>query len=338
MLSFFKILLLPLSCLYRAAVFFWDIYWRKARAVKLPCQVISVGNIAAGGTGKTPVVIYLARLAVKKGLKTAVVAGGYKRQARGLIKINSDSSWVDVGDEPLEIFRQADGADVYVCESKTKAAQQACRDGAQVIIIDDGFQHRRLYRDLDIVCLDWENPMASGRFLPYGLLREPSTALKRADIIIYSNYNDDANQPGYEIKAVAGKKIFRSVSKISRFKSINSSEEINIDRIAKSRVIAFCGLAAPEKFIGSLKRIGILPLKTINFRDHYRYAERDIDKLKKIAAERRASAFITTGKDAVKIESFDFGDFNVYYAMLEIEITDRTGRQLGEYLEDMSGL
>jgi len=160
-----KFILWKLSIIYRIVIFFWDMYWRNAKQVELPCKVISIGNITAGGTGKTPLAIYLAGLASKSGLKVAVVARGYKREGKGLIELHENSTWQKVGDEPLEIFRRIENVRVYVCQSKTRAAQQAFSDGAELILIDDGFQHRRLARDVNIVCLDWLKPLLSIRHM-----------------------------------------------------------------------------------------------------------------------------------------------------------------------------
>jgi tetraacyldisaccharide 4'-kinase len=333
-----RILLRPFSLVYRIAVFIWNLYWRNAKQVKLPCKVISVGNIVAGGTGKTPIVVYLANLASNLGLKTAVISRGYKRSGTGLVELNRNSNWLDVGDEPLEIFRRTDNVRVYVCKSKTEAAIKAASEGAELIIIDDGFQHRRLARDIDIVCLDWTNPLGPGGYLPYGLLREPPKALIRADIIIYTSYRNKSNQEK-QVKGPIGRiSLFWSSSHITGFKSLNSDKRASIDQISKERAIAFCGLGSPEKFEECLKQVNIRPAKFIRFRDHHHYTQDNIDKLKQTALEQKASIFITTFKDAVKIELLDFGKFDVYSAMLEIEIIDQFGKQQGDEFKARLGL
>ncbi|OQX91389.1 MAG: hypothetical protein B6D58_08310, partial [candidate division Zixibacteria bacterium 4484_95] len=129
-----RLFLWPFSLVYRGFVLLWDIYWRLAPKVKLPCKVISVGNIVAGGTGKTPIVIHIANLAARAGFKTAVVAKGYKRIEKGLIELDDKSNWLDAGDEPLEIFQNNKDVRVYVAGSKTKAARKAAIDGAELII------------------------------------------------------------------------------------------------------------------------------------------------------------------------------------------------------------
>jgi len=320
-----KFILWKLSIIYRIVIFFWDMYWRNAKQVELPCKVISIGNITAGGTGKTPLAIYLAGLASKSGLKVAVVARGYKREGKGLIELHENSTWQKVGDEPLEIFRRIENVRVYVCQSKTRAAQQAFSDGAELILIDDGFQHRRLARDVNIVCLDWLKPLGPGGYLPLGLLREPPQALKRADIIVYTSYDKNSRRKQRIDNIAVDKKTFFSSSTITGFINLRSGKENAVNEIGTKKIIAFCGLGSPEKFKNSLNDINIVPEKFVVFRDHHRYAQNDIDRLKKIASEHKADIFITTFKDAVKIESFNFGDYDIYSAMLEIKIIDQSG-------------
>ncbi len=333
-----KFILWKFSIIYRIVIFFWDLYWRNANQVKLPCKIISIGNITAGGTGKTPLAIYLARLASKSGLKTAVIARGYKRERKGLTELHENSTWLEVGDEPLEIFRVTENVRVYVCRSKTRAAQKAFSDGAELIIIDDGFQHRRLARDVNIVCLDCSRPLGPGGYLPLGLLREPPQALKRADIIVYTSYINNSHCEK-RIENIAGsKKAFFSSSSISAFVDLHSRKEASTDEISAKKIIAFCGLGSPEKFKNSLDDIKIVPEEFIAFDDHYRYTQDDIERLKNTALEHKANIFITTFKDAVKIEGFDFGDFDIYSAMMEIRIIDQSGADRSDEFRAEVGL
>lgn len=334
--SLLKTLLWPFSLVYGAIIFLWDLYYDQAKQVKLPCKVISVGNITVGGTGKTPLVIKIAKLSVKAGYKTAIVAKGYKRKAKGLIEISDNSAWGDAGDEPLEMIRSTDNVRVYVCESKTEAAIKAASDGAELIIIDDGFQHRRLYRDIDIVCLDWSNPLGPGGYIPYGKLREPPEALRRADIIIYTSYNDSHSMEKQTINNEGIIKLFWSSSKITGFQNIATGSLASIDEITTKRAIAFCGLGSPEKFSNSLGRISLKPINFIRFRDHHCYVQEEIDILIQVARKQKAEIFITTFKDAVKIEGLNFGDFDIYYARLEINVIDQFGsEQIDEFREKL---
>lgn len=275
-----------------------------------------------GGTGKTPVVRYIANLAVSRGYSTAVVARGYKRKSKGLIEVNDNSSWQDTGDEPLEIYRLTDKVRVYVHQSKTIAAKKACTDGAEVIIVDDGFQHRKLQRDINLVCLDWQKPYGPGGMLPLGLLREPRNNLKRADTILYTSY-DEQIKPVDTIKLEMPSLYVKS--SITCFKNLKSGAQKQFDDISGSKVLAFCGLANPAKFKSSLVQYGLEISKFITFKDHHNYSGHDVDLLLREAQNINADCLITTYKDAVKIESFDFGKFDIYSAMLDISIVDIKG-------------
>lgn len=318
-----RILLFPLTILYAVIIVVWDLYWRIIPAVKLPCKVISVGNIVAGGAGKTPMVIYIAKLAVKAGLKTAVVARGYKRREKGTIEVDDNSGWENVGDEPLEVFRAVPGIRVYVCKSKTEAARKAAADGAQIVIVDDGFQHRKLARDIDIVCLDSAKPFGSGWLLPSGRLREPKFALKRADALIFTSFENDNIFNDNLIKS-SKYKIFYSKSKIAHFNRLDNNSIIECDIVGQQKTIAFCGLADPEKFRKSLAKTGIVPQMFKYYDDHHRYSHFDIEMLMAMVKHKNADCLVTTRKDAVKLDSIAFGDVPVYYAFIDIAVSDET--------------
>jgi tetraacyldisaccharide 4'-kinase len=316
-----RISLFPFSILYLIIITVWDLYWRIAPKVKLPCKVISVGNIVAGGAGKTPVAIYIARLATAAGYKTAVVARGYKRQEKELLEVIAGSNWQEVGDEPLEIYRSVPGVRVYVCESKTEAAIKAAADGAEIIIIDDGFQHRNLARDIDIVCLDSANPFGPGGFLPYGRLREPKHSLKRANALVFTSPKKD-EKPIDSIEDYRNIVTFYSNSKTTGFIEVGTGRYQDCENIRRQKSIAFCGLANPNKFQSSLGIIGIRPLQFKYYDDHHRYSSFDIDYLIALLKNEHADCFVTTLKDAVKFDSVAFGSIPIYYAQMSIELNN----------------
>lgn len=326
------------SLLYRLAIAIWKLRWRYASKVKLGCKVISIGNIAVGGTGKTPLVIYIARLAVQAGYKTAVVAKGYKRTGDGPVKLNNQSTWQEAGDEPLEIFIQAPGVNVYVDKSKTAGARQALADGAAIIIIDDGFQHRRLGRDLDIVCLDWCRPLGPGGLLPLGTLREPQQALKRADAIVYTTFNPAAKPIERLPAKLEISPVFFASTEITGFINLKTRAVCSIRDIGKLKSLAFCGLAQPGKFQMSLAEIGVKPVAFIKFRDHYCYSQADLDGLGNQAKDLGVDCLLTTSKDSVKIRSLDFAGFDIYSAMLEISIRDNNGADQRSQFKEFLGL
>jgi tetraacyldisaccharide 4'-kinase len=309
MLRCLKYLLWPFSIAYGIVIFFWNTYWQTASKIKLPCRVISVGNIVAGGTGKTPLVIYLANLAV---------SSGYKRTGKGLVEVTHESDYQSVGDEPLEVCRRVPQAKVYVCESKTLAAQKAFADGAQLIIVDDGFQHRKLSRDCDIVCLDYKRPFDNGHLLPMGHLREYPKALARANCVIFTGSDKPVVSKSLKL-AKANLPTFYSRVKLACLVNLKTGEILSIEKATAVKSIAFCGLGSPEKFKSSLTQSGIVPIKFIAFDDHHTYAESDIEKLKAVAKTTGAKILITTHKDAVKLEQIDFSEYTLYYCLIEME-------------------
>jgi tetraacyldisaccharide 4'-kinase len=316
-----RILLSRASAIYMVAITVWDWYWRIVPQVKIPCKVISVGNIVAGGTGKTPLVIYIARLSVAAGYKTAVVARGYKRREKGLVEVTAESTWETVGDEPLEIFRSVRGLRVYVCESKTRAAQKAAAEGAQVVIVDDGFQHRKLARDIDIVCLDSNQPFGPGGYLPGGRLREPKRSLNRATALVFTSHDND-NLPIDKLFDDKKYQIFYCDTKISGFARLGSNEIINSETIAHQKSIAFCGLANPDKFNKSLQKANVSPAKFQTYDDHHCYSNFDIDFLIALAKNESANCLITTAKDAVKFDSVAFAETPLYYTQMSLALND----------------
>jgi len=320
-----RLILWKLSLIYRVSVFLWDQYWRRAKKVKLPGKVISIGNITAGGTGKTPLAIYVGNLLAEGGLRTAVVARGYGRPTTGLVEVNDDSTWLEVGDEPLEIYQRTKNVRVYVDKSKTRAAQKASADGADIIIVDDGFQHRKLHRDINIACLDWNEPFGPGGILPKGLLREPIEALRRADIIIYTNYNKAAAVKQAVPEFVKKIKHYYSSLAVSGLRDIKTGAVMNIAKFRNKTGAAFCGVGNAKKFWQSLYRANIRPVNFQVFQDHYRYNQTDIDKLIQLPGPLKLDYLITTYKDAVKIQSLDFKGYDVYSAELDISIIDEHG-------------
>lgn len=333
-----RFILWLLSLIYRLAIAVWNVRWLIGPQAKLKSKVISVGNLAVGGTGKTPLVTYIARLYLQAGYKTAVVARGYKREGEGLVELNSESTWQEVGDEPLEVLYKAVGSRVYVDKSKTRAAIKASSDGAEAIIIDDGFQHRKLHRDLDIVCLDWQKPLGPGGLLPSGTLREPIGALKRADAVIYTSYDKEIEPIDRLPDKLDLPTIFYITSEITGFLHLKSKAIVSNDEIRKKHPVAFCGLADPAKYRASLLRAGITPAVFVIFKDHHGYTQADYDELCQKADREEINCLITTFKDAVKIRSLDLHDFDVYSAELEISIGDKNGTDQSELFKEFLGL
>jgi tetraacyldisaccharide 4'-kinase len=255
---------------------------RVLKAHKLRGQVVSVGNISAGGAGKTPFVILLGGLLQQRGVAFDVLSRGYGRKTKGVLPVDSNGSPEEFGDEPLLIARRL-GCPVIVGESRFRAGLLAERKfGPQLHLLDDGFQHRSLARDFDIVLLTPED--LSDDLLPRGRLREPLSSLRRASAVVLSGDLDVSRLP---IPLGPVWRVRRDVQMGSSF----------------SRPVVFCGIARPQKFLQHLRSKGMVPVAEKFYPDHHAYSDADVEELLRLKTESRADGFITTEKDAVNLES-----------------------------------
>lgn len=251
---------------------------------RLAGPVISVGNISVGGSGKTPFVIMLGELLVERNIPIRVLSRGYRRSTHGVLRVNPQGTPEEFGDEPLLIARKLQRP-VIVGEDRYSAGlwaeQQLARAGLHPIhMLDDGFQHRKLHRDFDIVLLNREDP--DDRLLPAGRLREPLSSLHRADVVVV-----DPEFPMDRLPA-------------GDFQVWRVERRLEITAL-KHPVIAFCGIARPQRFFSELRGQGLDVREEVTFRDHHRYAIADVQRL--AAAQRRTagSSLVTTEKDAINL-------------------------------------
>jgi tetraacyldisaccharide 4'-kinase len=251
------------------------------RARRLQRPVVSIGNISVGGTGKTPFTIMLGELLKKRGVTFDVLSRGYRRESSGVQVVEPEGKPEKFGDEPVLIARRL-GVPVVVGERRIDAGTEAERRfETQLHLLDDGFQHRQLSRDVDIVLLS--DADATAGLLPLGRLREPLTALRRADVIVVSEEFD------------ATKLALRNRQQVWRVR-----RGMKVDD-APGRVIAFCGIAKPDGFFAQLHEKRVEAVAEVAFRDHHRYRQMDVEKLLRMAREKAATAFVTTAKDEINL-------------------------------------
>ena len=242
--------------------------------------VVSVGNIAVGGSGKTPFVIALGELLKARGVPFDVLSRGYGRSSAGVLLVDPQGSPDKFGDEPLLIARRL-GVPVVIGEKRYEAGKFAeARFGPQLHILDDGFQHRALARDLDIVMVNQSD--FQDQLLPKGRLRESLTALKRADVIVME---DGAK---YLPSWIGGKMMWR-VRRGVTFPAL------------PARVAAFCGVARPERFFSQLREAGVVAAVEVAYSDHHIYTEKDVRHLLAIQDEKNCGGFVTTEKDVINL-------------------------------------
>jgi tetraacyldisaccharide 4'-kinase len=246
---------------------------------RLAGPVISIGNLSVGGSGKTPFLILLGDLLKKRGIKFDVLSRGYGRKTRGVLEVDPAGSAARFGDEPLLIARKLQ-VPVVLGEERYDAGAYAERKfGPQFHLLDDGFQHRGLHRDFDIVLVTADD--VCDRMLPAGRLREPLASLRRADAMVLSGELTAAF-------AVPGKVVWRIHRGI-------------LPAHVSSRPLAFCGIARPQSFFMQLRTAGIPPAAEAIFRDHHRYTEKDIQDLLSLKERSEADGFVTTEKDAINL-------------------------------------
>jgi tetraacyldisaccharide 4'-kinase len=242
-----------------------------------------VGNVSAGGSGKTPFVILLGELLKARGIRFNVLSRGYGRQSRGVRLVDPAGLPREFGDEPLLIARRLQ-VPVVVGEDRYRAGEFAeSRFGPQMHLLDDGFQHRGLHRDFDIVLVTPDD--ARDRLLPAGRLREPLRNLQRADAVVL------ASGATLELFPLDGKIVWRA------------RRGIVANNIAP-RPVAFCGIARPQSFLLQLRAAGVDPVAEAFFRDHHPYAEKDIRDLLELRQRSEAGGFVTTEKDAVNLGGY----------------------------------
>lgn len=292
----------PLSPIYGLAVAarnkLYDRGVLPARGVRGP--VVSVGNLSLGGSGKTPFVILLGELLKVRGVQFDVLSRGYGRHTRGVFEVDPGGASAQFGDEPLLIARRLE-VPVVLGEDRYEAGQFAEQKfGPQLHLLDDGFQHRALARDFDVVLVTADD--ARDSLLPAGRLREPLTSLKRADAVVLTAGAAPENFP------LHGKLVWRARRGI-------------LPRNIPSRPVAFCGIARPQNFILQLRKAGVEPVAEAVYRDHHAYVENDIRDLLALKANSEADGFVTTEKDAINLGGFfsALGPISVVPVKMDLE-------------------
>ncbi|OGT99388.1 MAG: tetraacyldisaccharide 4'-kinase [Geobacteraceae bacterium GWC2_48_7] len=282
------------AILYRIGIF-------KTR--RLPRPVISIGNITVGGTGKTPVTAYIARLLMEQGFKVAMLSRGYGGSLEGQNVIVSDGATVmlgpgECGDEPYLLASTLPGLMVVIGSDRYAAGQLALQQlSPDIFILDDGFQHLSLWRDLNILLLDCRRPLGNGWTLPAGLLREPPGASSRADIIIMTRC-----PAGTSIsRDTPGKPAFASTHQLVDAQPLQGGSPVSFSALIGPGFMAFAGIAQPEFFFSGLRDQGINLVHTLAFPDHVAYDHARLEEISAAMKESGAEYLITTEKDGVKL-------------------------------------
>ena len=282
--------------------FFYDYNLIKPKKTK-PI-IVSIGNVSLGGTGKTPFTIAIAKLLTQQGYKVGVSTRGHGRKNEKSSFLMKDKNWFVkdfykhwkvAGDETVLLKNNLENIPVYVSKNKTKAAESLYRkEGCDVVLLDDGFQHRKLYRDVDIVLFD-HNEKAN-KIFPYGVLREPIIGLKRADIIISTNMADNkegvlALKWGYNDYLLVADS---PENKAEKFEVLNQY----------SNILSLCAIGSPGGFQKTLESLKINFKESLVYPDHYPFKEKDIKKINSFVDNNKIDLILCTEKDLIKLKQY----------------------------------
>lgn len=333
-------LTLPLSWVYGAAVAMrnrgFDEQGKGSR--RLPLPVVSVGNVTVGGSGKTPLVATIARHYLAGGMAPAVLSRGYRRQGKEPFVLASDGDELlatptQAGDEPVELARAVPGLIVAVGADRYRVGRELLsRTSPGVMILDDGFQHRQLCRDLDIVCIDAREAVEELRLLPAGRLREPLTALSRADVLIWSGWKEGTPSEALASSLLHLRKeasVFRAVHRIAGFTRIDAEDErLAVDSFRNESVGLVLAIAKPSLVGAELREREVRIVFEAHRRDHHAWKPAELEALAERGRAKGASVILTTGKDAVKIRPLVASHLlklplPLYQLELEVEILEQ---------------
>jgi tetraacyldisaccharide 4'-kinase len=313
-----KIFLLLLSFLYGGIALSLAFFFR-LRPVRLPCRVISVGNITLGGTGKTAIVEFISRYLRDKGHKIAILSRGYKKTSEG------SGDYKAVGDEPYMLSRNLGNIAVIVNRDRIKGAQEAFREqGADTVILDDGFQQWKIKKDLEIVAVDAVNPFGNRHLLPRGILREPLSSLRRSDIFLLTKV--DLNPQYHKLRDFLarlnpGALIVDSIHRPVGFYPLGNNQELSGPDALKGETAALVsGIGDPDSFEALVKSLGINVGLSLRFPDHHNYSAQDVKDIILQSRKKNIAKIITTEKDAVRLLPEDAANQQMRFFVLRIAL------------------
>lgn len=326
-----SIALTPLSVIYAGLIKSGNALYRRKvfRAHLVPEPVISVGNLTTGGTGKTPLVEWIARELAEAGRRVCVLTRGYRRESTGRVvvcdgnEIRADLG--QAGDEPLLLAENLRGKAAVICDADRVSAAEWAIDNLKVdaFVLDDGFQHQRIARDLNIVTIDATNPWGNGRLLPAGILREPRAALSRSDCVVITRADDlqAVDKLRKEIRKLSPQAaLFTCRNRLSGLRQLGPPEIATAPTtIQNLPLAAFCAIGNPGSFFSLLRQNGYQLKNEDTFRDHHKYTQPDVDRLVARARTAGAQALLTSSKDAVKLRAFNFS-LPAYVVEVDLEI------------------
>jgi len=293
------------------------------RPKRIDGVVISVGNLTVGGTGKTPMVLWIAQRLLAEGKKVGILTRGYRGEVAPAgegrkTSVNSESTSDEVR---LLKARLGEGVAFGVGADRVSKGRELVRSGVRWFVLDDGFQHRQLARDVDIVLIDATNPFGGRHLLPAGRLREPRSALKRADIIVITR---SERAPAIEaaVSHDSAAPIFYAKAHLDSIRTVNEpgAEEWSLSEVQKKKLFAFCGIGNPSAFVANLRDWRFQLVGHAFFRDHHRYTQQDASAIEGEARRLGADALICTEKDAFNLDGVRWNELPALYCRISLGI------------------
>jgi tetraacyldisaccharide 4'-kinase len=328
------LLLFPLVCIswiYGVVIWVRQMLYRRGlfKTRQLPCKVMSVGNITLGGTGKTPLVITLAKELLMRGITVGILSRGYKGTRERHGGVVSDGTRihltpVEAGDEPFMLARLLPGVPVLVGKKRYTMGIYAHEHfGMDCLILDDGFQHLGIKRDLDIVLIDGRRGFGNGRLFPRGPLREPLRCLGRASMLVLTKTGPSPTLAALEDVLrhhAPAAPLYHSRYKPAFLREASTGKRVSLQAVCGKRVFAFAGIADPAYFVYLLKELGADVVKEIRFPDHYNYELADLMMMREQG--KRVDLSVTTEKDFVKLQRLPLENIPLYILGIEQEIVE----------------
>jgi len=305
------------------------------QAKRLPCKVISIGNVVVGGSGKTPATITIARLLNKyTDLKIAIASRGYRSKSKDCAIVSDGKNILldtyEAGDEPYLLGRSLPDVPVLIGKDRFKSGLMAVQNWeTQIIILDDGFQYLKLKRDVNIVTMDATRPFGFDHILPRGYLREPLSTLRNADIILLTRVDQckDLNSLRDRLDRIAPSILrFESIHAPSSLIRMDTHQDVGFNAVKNKNVLAVCGIANPSSFTETIQTLNPAKLNQISFPDHHEYTLKDIKKIEQTASETGADVIITTEKDAPKLSSINI--LPVLSLVIELKLVEPSAEKL----------
>jgi tetraacyldisaccharide 4'-kinase len=329
--------LLPLSWVYGALMKLRNGAYNSGimPQTSVRARVISVGNMTAGGTGKTPFVEYTVRKLLEWKKRVAIVSRGYGRAETKAVAFGPSDrfrgSAALLGDELFQIGKKFPAAAIIADANRERAAERASKEfGADVIVLDDGFQRRSLKRDLDIVLIDAGVQLRSMHMIPAGFRREPMSGLRRANVLAYTRVLEGQQlEPFPEMEGALKLQVrFEPVG----FRSSETSESLPLESLKERSCLGFCGIGSPESFRGSLTDVGLNVIEYLAFADHHQYNERDIERISAAVSTLTPQVVVTTEKDMARLSAMPLPE-NIKKKLYVLDIATKILKSEAEFLE-----